>query len=89
MEVSTGRINTYRKVLDSAPGRGNSHGSGMLEEWQKLLLRSVIINVSGHIISGVLTHVQFDHIIVVDESHVHIIPSRSVAFISYRIKSEK
>ena len=89
MAETTGEINTYHKSIDSIPGRGDLQTVGLLEEWRKLLLRPVNVSASGHIISGVLTHVRSDHIIVVGESYVHIISSQSVTFICYRFRAEK
>jgi hypothetical protein len=55
---------------------------GFLEECGKLLLHQVDINVSGSSVSGVLTHVRTDHLILVRECQIYIIPMRNIAFIS-------
>lgn len=51
------------------------------EQWRKLLLQQVGVNVCGINISGILTQVQTDHIIIINESYVFIIPMQHVAFI--------
>lgn len=64
----------------------NSQATGLLEEWQKLLLHSVNVNVYGNDIPGILTQMQTDHITIVGESQIYVIPTQHVAFICYNIK---
>lgn len=87
MAEITENVNTYAENTTTVLESKSLQPASLLDEWQKLLLRPVNVNASGHIISGILTQVRPDHIIVVGTSHVHIIPFQSVAFICYQIKS--
>ena len=77
--------NEYRKDINSALGRGLIIWK---DELKKLLLHPVNVNAGGNNIPGILTHVRADHITLVGESHLYVIPLRHVIFICYNSKAE-